>query len=147
MTVQEKATEYRAMFETAKRDDGSQYWRAKEQQLRELCYAAHGDMLSDDERYRFIVDALDILAEYGIADDGSDDDALDSIEADIMTADLTDWLSSSVTRASYVDDAVSHYGWTDTVHALQQGQYEERREVYSLVRNYIEDELGENNDD
>lgn len=105
--------------------DGSPVW------MRDLCHDAHGDMMPNDHRYSFIVEALTALAE--------DDEDGDSIEADSYTADLTGWIHSRTDRYAYCDQAVEEgYGFTDTVTLLSLGQLMEKREVFQLVKESLE---------
>lgn len=110
--------------------DGSPSW------IQDVCHAAHGDMFPDDNKYQFIADALDIIVETSDEDDVNQ--SLDS-DVDVYTHDLLTWLSSSISRTSYVDEAVSENGWSDLNAALMQGQYAERREVYDAVYRALED--------
>lgn len=141
MTINELAADYSRRFEKAKRDDGSEYWRVKTtgeetEALTALCHTAHGDMLPDDWRYEFIVEALSALADHE-----DTEDARDSIEADIYTHELTSWLGSRADRDGYCDEAAEEFGVTDgngrdfigTVKLLQLGQWTEKREVFESV--------------
>ena len=96
-------------------------------------------MLPDDYRYKFILDALEIIA-------NSDQEAeLDypEIEADIYTGDLTAWLHSRNDRVCYLTEALEEYDIDDGFWALQEAQLREREEVYFSVLNSLR-ELREN---
>lgn len=94
-------------------------------------------MLPDDWRYEFIVDALD-----AIADHEDEDEARDSIEADIYTAELTGWLHSRVDRYEYCDNAAQEFGASDTLlGSLQLGQLMEKHEVFDSVLSSLRDQL------
>lgn len=113
--------------------DGSPDW------MKTLCHAAHGEMMPDDWRNAFIVEALSALVE--------DDQDGDRIEADCNTADLTGWMHSRTDRYSYCDQAEEvGYGFADTMTMLALGQLMEKREVFALVKASLEarvDDLGE----
>ena len=148
-TVSTLAADARKHFEQITRDEQTIWTRTDDapEWVRDLCFAAHdaGDMLPDDWRYEFIVAALDALEDH---DD--EDDARDSIEADIYTHDLTTWLASRVDRTGYVDDACEEYG-TDApqgiVERLQVGQLAEKREVFESVLSSLSDRLDALQDD
>lgn len=148
-TLQGLAEEARAFFVRDTRDDGSHYWHAKNDRpawVQELCYAAHGhgDMLPDDWRYQFIVDALDALSENEDADD-----ARDSLEASIYTHELTEWLGSHGYRPGYCDEALKEYGmdFKDTFSLMQLGQLTEMWEVFDQVRGFLETRLEEDEEE
>ncbi len=123
-------------FEVATREDGTEYTRRKEDAptwLQELVFEAHGDMLPDDWRYACIAAACEAIA------DGTDDahDFADPY-VDVYTADLYEWLSSNLTRQGYCDDADREYGAdTGIVERIQVGQYEEAREVFEAVKDWL----------
>ena len=147
--VQRAAVEAVEHFSWNTRDDGSTYWSTDltadpEHWITRLCMDAHGDMLPYDERYRFIVRALN-----DIADAEDIDDARDAIEADVYTHDLLRWLASSLDRICYVDEAVSEYGAEsfsddmprsgfDLTKAIAMGQIAERTEVFDSVLSSLE---------
>lgn len=146
-TLQDRAREARGYFELAQRpgqdSDQPGYWRTKDgrpEWIVDLCRAAHKDagIMPDDERYCFIVEALDALAE---ADDP--DEAEDEIEADVYTADLTAWLHSHVSRIEYLEEAIREHGVREGFAALQLAQYLERREVFGAVRGFLEEKADE----
>ena len=137
MTIQEKAAQIRSTFVEKIRTDGTKYWstESEEAEIEELCHAAHDDMMPDDWRYRFIVDALNLVAEADDVDDVT-------IFSDI--SDLTAWLSSHNSRVYYLTQALEEYGETDGFKALAFAQVIEREEVYfsvlSSIRAMVEEE-------
>ena len=139
MTIQEKAAQIRSTFVEKIRTDGTKYWstESEEAEIKELCHAAHDDMMPDDWKYRFIVDALNLVAEADDVDDVT-------IEPDIYTADLTAWLASHNGRVYYLTQALEEYGETDGFRALACAQAFEREEVYfsvlSSIRAMVEEE-------
>lgn len=101
-----------------------------------LVRAVHLDMLPDDYKYRFLIDALDRLEEL------SADEARDDIEPDIYTHDLAAWFCSNTQRPGYCDEAVSEglVGGDGTVlDTISAGQLMERREVFDLAVQWLAD--------
>ena len=139
MTIQEKAAQIRSTFVEKIRTDGTKYWstESEEAEIKELCYAAHDDMMPDDWKYRFIVDALDLIADADDVDDVT-------IEPDVYTSDLTAWLASHNDRVEYLTRAIEDYEPKDGFTALSIAQSIEREEVFysvlSSIRSMIEEE-------
>lgn len=139
MTIQEKAAQIRSTFVEKIRTDGTKYWstESEEAEIKELCYAAHDDMMPDDWKYRFIVDALNLVAE-------ADDVDGVTIEPDIYTADLTAWLASHNGRVDYLTRVLEECDTTDGIEAIAMAQAFEREEVYfsvlSSIRAMVEEE-------
>lgn len=133
--LQKLADETRNQFVQGKRDNGDSYWyreSSEQDWIYEMCHKAHGDMLPDDWRYAFIVEALDALAESEDPDDIK-------LEADIYTQSLTNWLASRADRYSYCDEAAEEFGQPLTmIEMLQFGQAYEKREVLDAVRSFLE---------
>lgn len=125
------AGEAREWFELAERPNGDSFWRCKDgtpEWVKDMVHRAHGDMLPDDWRYAFIVDALDLLDDSMIADE-----ARDLIEADVYTDQLLQWVASNLSRIGYCDEAIADYKAEGLVAIIQVGQYIERCEVFDLV--------------
>ena len=139
-TVQELARLVRCTFSLETRENGTEYWthnRCAPDWINELCHTAHGDMLPDDYRYKFIVQALNALEE---AEDL--DEAGHHWEFEPYLARLADWLGSHNHRFSYCDDWAEEMGKPeDTYHLLAGGHLQERLEVLALVRGSIEQQL------
>lgn len=141
--IQERAEEARSHFEQIKRGD-DQIWSVKDsapQWVTDLAHHAHGDMMPDDWRYQFIVDALDILAEEENPDNYVI--ALDA-DVDVYTGELLAWLGSRLDRTSYVNEALEECGRDaiapeepNIVKDIMAGQYKEREEVLYLVRDFL----------
>lgn len=128
-----------SMFETRTRDDGSEFVALKDsapEWASDFVREAHGtEILPDDYRYRWISEALDLLAE---ADDPSDPDLHGEFMdgASIYTHDLLAWLSSNLTRIAYCDQAAEDFGTkddADLTSRIQLGQALERSEVFHNV--------------
>ena len=142
-TVQELAKLARCAFTLETREDGSEYWthnRCAPEWIGELCNTAHGDMLPDDYRYRFIVQALDALEEAEDVDEAGQD-----WEYEYRYYRVVEWLSSHPgRRLEYCDDAVREFGLSSdatTATQLQSGHLHERQEVLNLVRGSLEAHL------
>jgi len=140
-TVNELAKEALKSFETGTRDNGEKFVKTKDgrpEWLTNLIFTAHGGMVPDDHRYKFIEDALIIIA-------NNDQEAeLDcpEIEADIYTSDLTKWLHSRNDRVCYLTEALEEYEIKDGFQALQSAQLLEREEVYYSVLNSLRELCG-----
>lgn len=135
-TVNELAREALEWFESGTRDSGEKFVKTKYGRpdwLGNLIFAAHGDMMPDDYRYKFIEEALDLIANQDIDLDCPE------IEADIYTSDLTKWLHSRNDRVYYLTEALETFGMKDGFQALQSAQIIEKEEVYwSVLENLRE---------
>ncbi len=114
-TVQQLGQEAYEALEMRKRDDGSTYWAFKDGRpdwMQELAHEAHGDMMPDDWRYRFITEAIAVIAEADEDMDGDDFRELfdEHFEPDIYTSTLTDWLNSNVARTGHCDEVLAELG-------------------------------------
>lgn len=144
--LQKLAAEVSAMFEQKKRDNGKEFWAVKDgspKWVTEMCHEAHGDMLPDDHKYEFIVDALQALSDY------DDPDAIrDDIEPDPYNYDLVQWLGSHLSRAGYVDEAAEEFGIEskdfDVMRWIGIGQVLEKCEVLDSVRRVLEARIEDN---
>jgi hypothetical protein len=139
MTIRALADATRNLFVKATRNDGSVFWKRTDsapEWVETMVHDAHGEMLPDDWRYAFIVEALDALAE-------SEDPDEASVESDIYTHELTGWLHSRADRYDYCDEAYKERGghFTNTVELLMIGQALEKAEVLVSVRASLEAQL------
>jgi len=131
-TVSELAREALEWFETDTRDNGEEFVKTKEGRpdwLENLIFTAHGHMMADDYRYKFIENSLQYIADQ---DEDADLDCPE-IEADIYTSDLTAWLNSRDDRLCYLTEALETFGMKDGFSALQAAQIIEKEEVYWSV--------------
>ena len=138
-TGQELAKLARCAFSLETRDNGSEYWRRNPcapDWITELCHTAHGDMLPEDYRYQFIVEALDALEE---AEDP--DEARDGYEYEHRNYQLALWLASHGHRFSYCDDWARDMCSRNTYDRLAGGHLQERLEVLNLVHGSLEAHL------
>lgn len=138
-------SELAGLFETRKRDDGSEFVCLKDsapEWASDFVREAHGtEMLPDDYRYRWIAEALSLLAESLPADVEVEDADVDDLatefgnDVSVYTADLLAWLSSNLSRIAYCDEAISE-GLTeanDLTAIIMVGQAAERQEVFQSV--------------
>jgi hypothetical protein len=140
-TVNELAREALEWFETGTRNNGEEFVKTKEGRpdwLENLIFTAHGNMMPDDYRYKFIEDALQYIS------DQDEDADLDrpEIEADTYTSDLTKWLNSRNDRVYYLSEALEEYGTNDGFQALYLAQLCERGEVYDSVLSSLRELCG-----
>ena len=134
-SIQDLARYFESKFVQKERDDGEKFWDAEDrpEELKELIYDAHDDMLPDDWRYQFIWESLVALSEYE-----DPDEAIEGIEPDMYTSQLTEWLNSRNDRVYYLTEAQRNYGSDDGFQTLSQAQYEEKSEVFWSVKNSLE---------
>lgn len=127
-----------------KRDDGQSFIRlanGSPQWMNDAVRAAHNDMLPNDVRYSMISECADKLSDYL----GEDEEDFDNVETgeiadslvDIYNSDRLQWLSSSLYRADYCDDAQNEGLVSDDASLFDRvgmGQYIEYQEIlFSLV--------------
>ncbi len=120
--------------------------------VKEMAFRAHGDMMPDDRKFEFVVEALGALSE--AESDASEDELRemsDRLEADIYNADLLRWLSSHLERSGYVDEATGDYGHSDMgiMGDIMLGQLREKEEVFNSIMESLmlgPDELEEQSD-
>ncbi len=144
MAIQEIANRYLSYFELGKREDGSVYYYIKDgapETVYDMVIRAHDGMLPDDYKHKFIVQALEMIADYNGEYENIEDLAYD-IEADYYYGDLLDWLQSNTTRIYYVDEAVSEYGHGESVmDDIANGQIYEKQEIFNIILKFIQDDL------
>ncbi len=132
-----KADEFLKYFKTITREGSRHEIYILEndapESLKELVREAHGDFFPDDFRYESIHDAL-----CKFSDCNEDLDEV-SLEADIYHHDLLRWLSSSLNRITYCDEAKDEFGLTDVdlMTLITYGQQREKDEIVSLIREFL----------
>lgn len=136
--VHSLAAEASGFFETAQDHENKPYVRLKEtapQWLQETVRYAHGDMLPDDWRYRWIRDAFDAIHDAGPDADLEEVGIEFADDADIYNSDLIDWLGSHGSRMGYCDEAFETFeGDISSIATLMQlGQCQERAEIFASV--------------
>jgi hypothetical protein len=95
--------------------------------------------LPDDLRFEYVVEALD-----AIADHEDEDEARDSLEADVYTHDLLKWVSSHLGRKSYCDMAGEEGLLSESADMdarLSLGQVLEKQEVFDRVLECLRERL------
>lgn len=143
-TVKELAEQMSRAFEKRERTNGDEFWALKDgspEWMTDVCHKAHddSDMMPDDWRYQFIVEAVNAISEH----EGDDEDiaeAVNTIEADVYTSRLTGWLHSRVSRIEWMDQASEAYGKFDTISDhLQMAQSMEKEETFFQVLEALRD--------
>lgn len=148
METTTRAAEIAAMFETKRRDSGEDFISLRGDApdwAHDFIREAHGtDFLPDDYRYRWVMEALELIAE-----EGEDEDLAQRFAdgVDIYTANLLAWLSSNLQRVGYCDEAIREgmVGVGDDlnlVNIIMVGQASERYEIFTNVVSALEN-LGE----
>lgn len=136
MTVQELAAKYVACAQRRTRDNGEKFWvfEPEDEDLEDLIFKAHGDMLPDDWRYSFVVDALREIQD--ATDKWLDEPGFDYTQ-DLSNYQATVWLGSHGSRSSYVDDHIQDYGIDEkkfsVISAILNGYAAEKEEVFFSV--------------
>lgn len=134
------ATEMSAAFETKTRENGEEYIILKDGSpdwMRDdVIYPAHDDKLPDDTVYSFIEKTVDAIA--NCVDDCTEndvEDAIDEIEPDIYTSDLTAWLNARNDHVYYLTEALEEeLGIVDGFQLLAYAQQIQIREIaYSTL--------------
>lgn len=141
LTIQALAEKYASMFCTKiRKQSGDRYACVidlysnepdyYESDLHKLIKDAHADMLPDDYKFDFIVQALDAIAECSA-------DLEDiSIEPDIYNFDLFKWVQSHGERQGYCNEVLAEYGHgicLDFMAIIAQAQQREKEEVLHSV--------------
>jgi hypothetical protein len=137
------AAEARKYFSKQCRDDGS--WHVscdgkRPKWVSDMIFVVHNASNSwDTYRVKYLIDALDEIAEAAKHDRDFDDIQL---EPDVFGSDLLAWLGSRTTvtgpRAEYVDKARAERGVTDNIMGdIAQGQLAERQEVLRIVLEFL----------
>ena len=101
----------------------------------QLVKDVHGEMFPDDYKYKFVVDALEALA------DADDIDTAEEIMRDgieLYTYKLMHWVQSHTDRLAMANEHGKEFE-ADTIEAfLTGGQFNERWDVFSLVLSTLE---------
>jgi hypothetical protein len=89
--------------------------------------------LSENSRYEFVVEALEIISE--CSNENDIDDAIYNIESDIYTSNLTAWLNESNHHVYYLTEALQEYNFKDGFALLGQAQILAKQEVaFNVVK-------------
>jgi hypothetical protein len=111
--VIELAIALSGQFETAKRNDGKEYLRLREddkysQWMQDVIFAGHLDTMPNDESYLACQKIIDTIAELDASAFEDDEvlENLDEIEPSCYTSDLTSWLNSNNSYVYYLTEAL-----------------------------------------
>jgi len=118
--------------------DGSPQW------MTDIIRECHGSMLPDDTKYAMIQECADSLNDRETLDIEDIFEIADGL-VDVYNAERTRWLSSSLDRAYYIDDAQDEgllAEDSDTFTRIGVGQFKEYEEIlYALTRAFSECEF------
>lgn len=140
MDIKELAEHARSFFTTHKRGEEEIYVTEKRHPtwIHKMIFRIHdnGNILPDDYKYEYTVDALDLLAEGNDPEDTQ-------LEPDVYNHDLLKWLASHLERVGYVDEAAEDMGHSDQgiIGDIAQGQWREKDEVFHLVVDALKERL------
>ena len=140
MTLTEKAQFFRGFFELKKFDEKIEKWintNSENQNVIDLIYATHDNILPDDFKYEKIVETLDLIIDNDLNEENFQDAVYELMESSIYTSDLTSWLNSNNTRVYFLTEALQNYGCTDGFELLSLAQKMEIEEIAGLVFNYL----------
>jgi hypothetical protein len=93
--------------------------------------------LGMDSVYQFTYEALQALSEYE-----DNDEAIDSIEADTYTGELTSWLAETCNHIGYLDEVLTEYKPKEGTELLSIAQILAKREAANVVLSCI-NEMGD----
>ena len=103
--------------------------------LTQLVKEVHGEMFPDDYKYKFVVDALEALAD---ADDIDTAEEIMREGIELYTYKLIHWVQSHTDRLAMANEHGKEFE-ADTIEAfLTGGQFNERWDVFSLVLSTLE---------
>lgn len=139
MTIQSLAKELYEHTETKFRENGAEFITLTDDApdwAEDVIRTAHGDLMPDDWRYRFIEDACQAIIEH----EDDRDSAYESLEADVYYHELLQWLASNLSRIGYCDDAAQDFGISDgsIINIIQWGQLSEKQETFNLLYDALE---------
>jgi hypothetical protein len=107
------ATILSEQFETAKRNDGKEYLRIREDDkydkwMQDVIFAGHLDTFPNDESYQACQRIIDTIAELDASafEDNEVLENLNDIEPSCYTSDLTGWLHSDSSYVDYLTEAL-----------------------------------------
>lgn len=140
-TIKSLAAEALSHMIEKKRDNGEAFVcfdKDAPEWCSELARHAHGDMLPDDWRYRFLEEVLQTIDDCESDDVEMIRDSMYEIEPDIYTGQLLAWLASSIARLDYVDQYRDDGFNGPTGAAIMGGQMLEKQKVAKLVIDFLE---------
>jgi len=132
-------------FVTDKRADGTTFVHMAddaEEWMREAVREAHGDMPPDDFKYRMCEEVADRLADRDSDEwDDAQGEECDGL-VDVYNSGRLRWLSSSLYRAAYIDEARDEGligSNADEFERIGVGQYVEYREIWGVLQRACEE--------
>ncbi len=136
---------FSSQFETRNRDNGETFnclVNNAPEWCTDVVLTAHGDMLPDDYRYKWISQGADSLADIEPEEwEESIHEIADGL-TDVYNGELLNWLSSNLTRAEYINEYVSNAGIDsdnfDFFPLVMAGQYQEITETLQALISEIE---------
>jgi len=147
MNIAQLAQKFACQFQTKIRDneEKSVYLCLADdaaQEVKDLVYIIHenGDIVPDDYKYQFIVDALHLLKEAEEPEFFAEEDLEEleeRLEADTSIHQLFSWASSHACRQQYLDNSLELQP-NNFFNLLSYAQLSEKREVLRLVFNYLD---------
>lgn len=142
-TIQGIAQEMLNNMEQKERTNGDKYYCNKKQieWQTKIIRKAHEEALPDDYKYEFINDALCALTD---CTPGEEEEAINEIEPDCYTSNLTGWLHSRNDRAYYLTQALEEFDSKDGFQALSIAQQIEKQDVARLVLEGIKEYIDNN---
>jgi len=93
----------------------------------------HGCLSEYSEKFNEYIDTE--LSE--IPFDEIEDSIIDDLEPDVYNWDRLQWISSNLTRASYVDDALEQLEWKSFYDLIGFAQLDEMNEVYQIGFEFV----------
>lgn len=134
--IQELALEYSELFKIQTRNNGREFLVCEVDDchpLKDIIRKAHGEMLPDDYKYKFVHEALVNISNAADLDEVQ-------CEPDIYDHELLAWLSSNLSRVAYVDVAMLDNGHSKNglMGDIAMGQWAKKSEVLSIVINELE---------
>jgi hypothetical protein len=138
--VIELATILSKQFETAKRNDGKEYLRIREDDkyakwMQDVIFAGHLDTFPNDESYIACQKIIDNIAELdaSVFEDNEVLENLEEIEPSCYTSDLTAWLNSNNTYVYYLTEALEELDIKDGFQLLAYAQSIWLREMTDAI--------------
>lgn len=139
-TIQELAKEAESHFQQTKRGEDTIYIRKPDapEWVEELVQNAHGERGPSDSYYDQIIYALRAFQEYY-----EPEIALDEVEPNPYTGQLTAWLAENIENVYYLTQALEEFGSKDGFQALATAQTIWILEIYESVLASLQAQLQE----
>lgn len=137
-TVQELASALADAFVTDKRNDGKEFVHLKTnspQWMTDAVHKAHGNTMPDDTIYEFCQRAA-----FAIADAEEPEEAINEMEPDPYTHDLTAWLHARADHVYFLTEALEEgSGITDGFQLLARAQQIQIHEIARILLAALEE--------